>query len=88
MIRDGWPSPPEGLDEVSDFQDQAREYIRCLDDIRDRAISANRHSSRWLEDLAEFRGIFAEALNDADSMTDFDVATEYLSAIHRQLGRF
>ena len=87
-IRDGWPSPPECLEEVSDFQDQTREYIRCLDDIRNRAVSANSHSSKWLENLAEFRGIFAGALNNPDSMTDFEVATEYLNAIHRQLGRF
>ena len=87
-IRNGWPSPPEGFEEVLDFQDQVREYIGCLDDILSKAISADSHSSKWLEDLAEFRGIFVGALNNPDAMTDFEVATEYLNAIHRQLGRF
>ena len=86
-IRNGWPLPPEVLEEVSDFQDQTREYIGRLDDIRNRVISANSHSSKWLEDLAEFRGIFVGALNNLDAMREWQVATEYLNAIHRQLGR-
>ena len=91
LIRDGWPSPPEGIDESSDFRDQVQEYIRCLDDIRDGAIAANGHGAiaRWLNNLAGFRGIFTRALNNVDSLAvDFQVATQYLNNIHRLIELF
>ena len=91
LIRDSWPAPPEGIDESSDFRDQVQEYIRCLDDIRDGAISANGHGAiaRWLSNLAGFCGIFMRALNNADSLAvDFQATTQYLSDIHRLIKLF